>query len=129
MTLPARRSGQVGFTMIETLVALVLVALLGTAFLSALATVARGTMVADEQTAAHSLAQSQMESAKAASYITGATSYSPSALPSDAEYTGYAIGIAALAIHTPDDGIQKLTVTVSKNNRQILSLEGYKVNR
>ena len=123
------KTGEKGFSLMETLLALGLVSLIAAALLAGMATVARGTIVADQQAAAETLARSQMEALKAAPYVTGAVSYSPAPLPSDTEYSGYAVNVTAAPLHTPDDGLQKVTVTISKNSRQIMALAGYKVNR
>jgi hypothetical protein len=42
---------------------------------------------------------------------------------------GYSIGVAAAALHNPDDGIQEITVTVYRNGNSELAVKGYKVNR
>ena len=121
--------GESGTTLLETLVALGLLGIIAVAFLSGLATTSQAGVIADEQATAESLARSQMEWAKEASYIDEATEYASLSIPSYQDYAGYNVTIAAEPLHNPDEGIQKLTVTVSHHNRELTKLEGYKVNR
>ncbi len=118
-----------GMTLIETLVALALVGAIVVSYLSGLATTSKATMVADEQSTGESLARSQMEWVKKATYVSGATTYSAASIPSGSDYTGYSANITAASLRTPDDGIQKITVTVMHFAKNVISLEDYKVNR
>jgi len=112
-----------GLTLIETLGAIAVLGVVVSAFLNGLSTSSKAAMVADEQATAESLAISQMEWVKKADY---ATTYNGTAVPSDSDYTGYTVDITATTL---DDGIQKITVTVERNDKTLTSLEGYKVNR
>lgn len=114
-----------GTGLIEILVALVVLGTVSVAFLSGLATASKANIITDEQTTAESLARSQMEWIKNAAY---ASSYSPPS-PVATDYTDYVASIDAEPLHQPDDGIQKITVTVSRDGKQLLELETYKVNR
>ena len=125
----AGKEAQSGTAFIETLVALALLGLVALAFLSGLTTTSRAEIISDEQSTAESLARSQMDFVKEADYAPEATSYSPAAIPSDTDYTGYSATVAALPLHSPDDGIQKITVTIQRSGNTILVLEGYKVDR
>ena len=122
-----------GFSLIETVVALAIVAIVAVSFLSGLATSARATIVADEQTTASSLARSQMEDIKDQTY--DGTNNPPvysliSSVPSS-----YTVDIDADRLDPEgdgfddDDGIQKVVVTVERGGRTILTLEDYKVDR
>ncbi len=115
--------------LIETLVAMALVGSIAVTYLSGLATTFKATMVADEQSTAESLARSQMEWVKTVTYVSGTANYTATAIPSGSDYTGYSVNITAAALNTPDDGIQKITVAVKHGGKQLISLEGYKVNR
>ena len=53
-----------GVTLIETLVALAILAVVAVAFVSGLATASKATIIANEQSTAESLARSQLESIK-----------------------------------------------------------------
>ncbi len=116
-------------TLIETAVALALVGVLVASFLSGLATSSKATIVAIEQTAAGSLARSQMEGVKKAAYVSGATTYSAAPIPDGNDYIGYSVNITASSLNIPDDGIQKITVTVRHFDKEVMTLEDYKVNR
>lgn len=121
--------GQAGTTFIETAVAMALLGIIAVALLSGLATASRASIIIDEQTTAESLARSQMEWAKMTAYTVNATAYSPAPIPVEEDYTGYAVSIAAASLNSPDDGIQKITVTVKHYDKDIIQLEGYKVDR
>ncbi len=118
-----------GLTLIETLVALAVIGAVVVTFLSGIGTTSRASIVADEQTTAESLARSQMESAKTATYVYGTSNYTAASIPTGSDYTGYSATIAAAPLNNPDDGIQKITVTVRHFAKNVIMLEGYKVNR
>lgn len=121
--------GTSGMAFIETLVALVVLGVVSVAFLSGLATTSRASMIVDEQTTAESLVRSQMEWVKKISYTYEATEYSPQPISSSDDYIGYSASIAAERLHVPDDGIQKVTVTITHYNKEVIELVGYKVDR
>lgn len=120
---------EAGDTLITALVALLIVGVTGAAFLDGLATTSRATAIADKISTAESLAKSKMEFVKKAAYVPEATSYSIAPNPEGNDYIGYAVSVTAAPLHTPDDGIQKITVTVARNGRDELKLEGYKTAR
>jgi len=118
-----------GTTLIETVVALAVLGAIAVTFLSGLATTTKAVGLTDEQTTAESLAQSQMEWVKNAGYSYNATGYSPASIPGGKDYINYSAIIAAESLHDPDDGIQKITVTVKRSDKEVIKLEGYKVDR
>lgn len=120
---------EAGETLIATLVALAIISMTGAVFLNGLATSSKATIVADKLSTAESLARTQMEFVRSASYIYGATTYTAASIPDIDDYVSYSVGIAAQALHNPDDGIQKITVTVSRNSNQVLTVTDYKVDR
>jgi prepilin-type N-terminal cleavage/methylation domain-containing protein len=120
---------EAGVSLIETVVALAILGVIAVAFLSGLATTSRAVFIADERTTAESLARSQMEWAKDTDYIYGATEYSPAPIPGGRDYINYSATIAAEPLYSPDDGIQKITVTVKRSDRGVIKLEGYKLDR
>ncbi len=128
--LPGRLArGQSGTTLIEAMVALALLGIIAVAFLSGLATTVKATVIADEQATAGSLARSQMEWVKGSAYVYDASSYSAAAIPDGEDYDGYSAAIAAAPLNNPDDGIQKITVAVSRNSKEVARLVAYKVDR
>ncbi len=123
---PRRESG---ITLIETVVALAILATVAVIFLNGLATTSKAAFITDEQTTAESLAQSQMEWVANADYVDGATQYSPATIPSGKDYINYSATIAADPLHDPDDGIQKITVAVKHSGETVIILQSYKVDR
>jgi len=118
-----------GVTFIETVVALAILGVIAVTFLNGLTTASKATFIADERATAESLARSQMEWVKNTSYSYNATEYSPAPIPSGGDYVNYAAIIAAEPLHNPDDGIQKITVTVKRSDKGVIKLEGYKADR
>ena len=118
-----------GLTLIETLVALAILGTIVVIFLGGIIGTTKAASVTDEQTMAESLALSQMEWAQNATYISGTTQYTPAALPSSKDYLNYSANITATPLHSPEDGIQKITVTIRRSGKLIYTLEGYKVDR
>ena len=118
-----------GVTFIETVVALAILGVIAVAFLKGLTATSKSAFIADEQTTAESLAQSQIEWVKNASYSYNATTYSPAPIPSGKYYLNYSALITAEPLRDPDDGIQKITVTVKRSDKGVIKLEGYKVDR
>ena len=122
-------SSEWGIGLIEMLVALAILSAVAVAFLSGLATASRADIIDDEQATAESLARSQMEWLRDVDYVYDATEYSPAPLPTDEDYINYSVITAAEPLHDPDDGIQKVTVTVKRLDKEIVTLEDYKVDR
>jgi len=118
-----------GVTFIETVVALAILGVIAVAFLNGLTTTSKSVFIADEHTTAESLAQSQMEWVKNASYSYNATTYSPAPIPSGKDYLNYSTLITAEPLRSPDDGIQKIIVTIKRSDKGVTKLEGYKVDR
>lgn len=118
-----------GVTFLETIIALAIISVIAVTFLNGLTTASKSTFIADEQTTAESLAQSQMEWVKKADYSPDAMTYSPAPIPVGKDYINYSVVIAAEPLHSPDDGIQKITITVKHSDEGVVKLEGYKVDR
>lgn len=114
-----------GFSLLEVLVSLMVLAMIGLAFLSALATGTKATLIMDERATARNLACSQMEYVRSQDY---SASYTPE-IPDGMDYVGYSAIITAESLHDPDDDIQKITVKIQRDNKVVTTLEAYKVNR
>jgi len=111
-----------GSSFLETVVALALLGVFSTSFLSALATTSTTRLIADEHASARILAESQMETLRKEPY---ASSYSPVAVPD--QYRGYT---AVVEVDTLRNGsIQKITVAIWHHGKEITTLESYKTNR
>ena len=114
--------GERGISLIETVVAVALLGIIGVAFLSALATTSNSRLIADEHASARILAESQMENIKKQTYA-----FSYAAVPVPADYPGYS---AVIDVDNLRNGnIQKITVTIRHHDRDIETLESYKVSR
>ena len=122
-------SGETGITLIETIVALAIFAITVVVFLSGVINSTAMSDRVDERESAKNLAESAMEWAKNAEYSYNATSYSIGPIPDSDLFPGYSVNLTAEPLHTPDDGIQKLNVTVSYNGTGVLSLQSYKADR
>ena len=121
------KGNESGVALLETLVALAVLGLVAVAFLGGLSTAARGTLIADERATAESLAQSQMEYVKSQTYIDDPApgAYGEVSTPASYDF----LGSTAEPLHEPDDGIQKIKVTVNHNGNTVLTVEDYKVDR
>jgi len=128
---------ELGSALIETLVALALMGIVAATFVGSTGTAAKATTIADEQATAKRLAQTQMEYLKSQDYINYAD-------PDHGEYllittpVSYSTAVTAVPIDPltgqplaldEDNGIQKISVTINRNDREVAELESYKVNR
>ncbi len=121
--------GESGITLIETVVALAILAIIVVAIMGGLYISQKATILAHQISTAESLAQGQMEYVKKAQYVSAPIAYTPSALPTGPEYSGYSASISAVPVHLVDDGIQKITVIVERDGQQLVALCGYKEDR
>ena len=122
-------NGEKGTALLETMVALALLGIIAVAFLSGLATSSRATVIANDQVTAVSLVRPQIEWVKRTDYVYEATTYSAAPIPSGEDYTGYSVQIDSDPLDTPDDGIQKITVTIKHWGEDVLQSDVYKVDR
>lgn len=140
-----------GFTLIEVLIALVLMGTIAIAVLGALSTASLALVAADKRATAESLARSQMEFVKN-------QGYSPAPTAGVGNYTkipgvppGYSIcscnrtdqpvncGAGDLVIGVPwdsgnntdvykDEGLQRIKLVIEHDGKVVITLEGYKRN-
>lgn len=133
-----------GQTLIEVLIGLAILGLIATAFLGAIYTSRQAARVADERANAQAIAQTQMEHLKSLDYddTNDPPQYTLSSelatLPTQYDVYGYDdLNPDWFAERldpendglSDDDGMQKLTVTVTHGDRVVLTLEGYKTKR
>jgi type II secretory pathway pseudopilin PulG len=134
-------SDETGTSLLEVLIAVLVVSLALVTFLTALVTGILGTATVNERVMAANLAVSQMDSIKNAPYTTTVTAYPTIALISTdrlKDFSDFSIVITASTVSytitimstpTAVTDTQWITVTVLHNGRFILALEDYKVNR
>jgi len=143
-----------GFSLAEVMLAIALLGIVSVAFLGAMSTASKAIFIADEQATAESLARSQMEYVKSLAYITAAGSppSGPQAVYNGAKISvpsGYEIrsinragneDTSANIIGVPwnsqtgqplgtDGGLQRVKLVIKHIDKQVLTLEGFKVKR
>lgn len=114
-----------GQGLIDILVALAIISGAVVAFLAALSQGMAGVTTMGERLTAERLARSQMEYAKGQDYIPFPAFYTTVAPPSPS----YSVVVHATDLPGADGNIQKLTVQVGHNSRDVFILEGFKLNR
>lgn len=123
------RRGQSGVTLVESLVSLAILGTVTVAFLGGLGTTSRAAIVSDRHSTAENLAQVQMETVRLVAYVYEASSYPPEPLPAGDDYAVYSAAIVAEPLNSPDDGIQRITVTISRAGVAAYTLVNYKADR
>ena len=119
------RPGEKGASLVESLIAIAILAIALTAFLAAFSTGSLSIRKADKRVTAETLARSQMEYTKSQVYLVAPSSYDALAtLP-----TGYSITSVATAVGGRDGNIQRITVTVKRDGNILRVLEDFKLNR
>jgi len=115
---------ETGFGLVESLAA---VAILGVAVVALVIGLSTGSVTVREgnqEVVAQSLVQTQLEYIKSYPYDPEATTYPTVDAPE-----GYSISVEVSSVPGTDTDIQKITVTISRDEVAILSVEDYKVNR
>jgi len=124
------KKGEKGAFLVESLVGLAIMGAIAGVFLSTLTTAAKATIIANEQTTAESLARSQLEYVQKCAWDdTNPLEYAtdPNLLVNLPPGSGWSVPPAqATMVNGTDSNIQYVTVNVSHNGRQILSLSTYK---
>ena len=116
--------GQNGLGLVETLVAVALLATSVVAFVVALSAGSMAVGEQDKETVAQRLAQTQVEYTKNYPYNPGASTYPAVAAPA-----GYTVSVGVRSIPGTDTNIQKITVTILRDYTNIFMVSDYKVNR
>jgi len=129
---PSLARTELGFAMIEIVVALAIIGIAGVCFLTALTTVSKSTVTVDECSIAQSLAVSQLEYAISQSYDDTGNPPQYTAL-NDAP-DGWSVSVSATRLDPEndgtgdDDGIQEVTVLVNLHSQQVVELTSRKVS-
>jgi type II secretory pathway pseudopilin PulG len=119
-----KKRGEKGISLLETVIAVAIMGIIAVAFLSALATTSSARATNDERTAAKILAEGIIENIKAEDYSPTYDSFDAVDPP---EFAGYTVDVTTTAER--NGNIQKITVVVSHQGHEVLTLEGYKVDR
>ena len=127
-----------GFTLVEVLVAVALLALVGVAILASLGGASKVLLKTDLRETARNLAEAQMEYIQNAPYKTTDPTGIPvfyDKLPNlSTSYPGYDVEVHAARIDkgsgiTNDTGIQEITIVVEHSTNTVFTLVGMKVKR
>ena len=119
------RSGERGIALVEVLIAVAILAIATTAYLSALSTTSIAIGKEDRRVTANALAISTVHATRSQSYIVAPSSYPIiTQVPQ-----GYSVTSNAEVIAGRDDNVQKIKVIVEFKGRVISVLEDFKVNR
>jgi prepilin-type N-terminal cleavage/methylation domain-containing protein len=119
-----------GFTLIEVLVAVAILAIVGVGLLGGLILSSKTLLMANSRETARDVAEAQMENIQSQTYQTASPDYT------EITASGYTITTSAVFINqdgtpptptTYDTGLQKITVTVV-GPKGDFTLEGYKVD-
>ncbi len=123
-----------GVTLLEVLIAVVVLALISASVPTALLAITNNQYRWNEQRTAESLTRNVIEYIKVTDYVEGASSYDVSNLPlpsdmweitADAQPIDPATGDPV----TVDQRVQEITITVNHVDRQVLVTKDYKVDR
>jgi len=115
---------QRGLGLTESVVAIAILGVTVVAFVVALSTGMLAVGEQDREVVAQSLVRSQLEYTKSYAYDSEATTYPLVDTPAD-----YTISVAVGSVPDTDTDIQKVTVIVSHEEEDILTVADYKVNR
>lgn len=124
-----------GFSLVEQLVALAIMSTAIVVLLAGLMTAARGISLFADRVTAQSLARSQLEMIKDSPYIADPTANPYPAVSAPAAYTlttsveYWDSASETFRSAVQNDGMQRITVEVNRAGNQILSVEDYKVDR
>jgi prepilin-type N-terminal cleavage/methylation domain-containing protein len=146
-----------GMSLIEVLIALAILGIVAAAFLSGMATASRALIIADERTTAESLAKSQMEFVKnnedqPYEFAPDGGEVSYDKIDVLEGYTIWSINRAGNTVNGDADddiiavpwysdlpfvdedvdidaGLQKIRLIIKHHGKEVITLEGYKVDR
>jgi type II secretory pathway pseudopilin PulG len=118
------RQDQKGLGLVESVMAVAILGVAGVAFVTALSAGSIAVGEHKEEAIAQSLARSQLEYTKGYTYDSEATTYPALDTPAD-----YSLSVTVSSVPATDTDIQKITVTVSRDEQEILTVADYKVNR
>jgi type II secretory pathway pseudopilin PulG len=118
--------GELGLTLIEAVVALAILGMAAVIFLGGLSIASKATIISQERVTAENLAKSQVEQLKNENYRPFGN-YPEINISTELQNQGYAIDL--VEVEQIADGLQKITIAVSRNGEEIFEIEAYKLER
>jgi len=115
---------QRGLGLVESLAAVAILGVVTVAFVVALSAGSIAVRESSQEVVTQRLARTQLEYVKGYPYDPEATTYPAVDAPE-----GYTVSVEVASIPDTDTDIQKITVTVSREGEDVLTVEDYKVNR
>jgi len=132
--------GQRGVVLLEILVGLVILGVIGVAYISGMTSTFKALDISQEKVAAESLAKSQIEYIKVQDYVSVAD-YNPGdpahryqllTIPPDLAAAGYSVNISVPAVVISGAGggfeLQSVNITVKRNNQRKLQISMYRLS-
>ena len=120
----ARLQSQSGMSLVESVVAIGILGIAITAFVTGLSTGSISVREMEQQTIAQRMVRTQLEYVKSYAFEPGAATYPVVSTPE-----GYTVSVDVTAVPGGDTSIQKITVVVRREGEDLLSVEDYKVDR
>jgi len=120
----ARLRIQSGMSLVESVVAIGILGIAITTFVTGLSTGSISVREMEQQTITQRLARTQLEYVKGYNFEPGTATYPVLSTPE-----GYTVSVGVTAVPGGDTGIQKITVVVRREGEHLLSVEDYKVDR
>jgi Tfp pilus assembly protein PilV len=111
-------SGARGGLFIEALAAMLVLGMVGTAVLAGVSMTQKSGTAVEEQSVAENLVRNQMEYIFSLPYVDPGSSYASVSAPS-----GYTVTNSATEFVAGDTNIEKITVTVQRGSKSLLTLE------
>ena len=124
-----------GMTLIETLIGMGIISVMAVVFLMSMSTTSKAIMISQERVTAENLAKSQMEYIRSQTYDAENSPPQYLKLPTEDIPANYDVTVSAERLDPEadgtgdDDGLQQLTVVVTKTGSELYRLEGYRMNR
>jgi prepilin-type N-terminal cleavage/methylation domain-containing protein len=115
---------ETGFTLVEVIVAIALLATIGAGLLAALTGATKVLLKADTSETVRDLAQAQMEYIQNQDF---STSYTKSDAIDD-KYPGFTSFVTAGPTEDNRRALQKITIDIQQGGSTLFTLEGYKVD-
>jgi len=110
-----------GTSLLEVLIALALLGIIGVLFMNTAMDSAHARVQVDERTSARILAETVIDSVKKMDFSASYTVTVPD------DYPRYTADLEV--VYLDGNALQKITVSIGRDGREILTLENYKVNR